>query len=94
MGGEVSTPTKILGDWLARVDNTVYQAPSDGFVHGVGVIDNLATGYTTGVNPPVTMRMTSGPHNTVRFGVTFAVRKNDYWEVTGCGIVWWIPLEP
>ena len=92
MGGDVSTPVKRLGDWLARVTNTVYLAATDGFVVGYSVGTPI-TALTDSANPPTIMRDGDNSASNVN-GISVPVRKGDYWKVTGTTTVWWIPLEP
>ena len=97
MGSDATQPVKRLGAWLARTNNTVYQAASDGFVCGYtpnGSTPFLA--YTDGANPPVTIRVQNYSNGAAPpCGNTMAVRKGDYWKVTGAtGALFWVPLEP
>lgn len=97
MGGEISMPYKKLGAWLARAKDTVYQAATDGFVCATkDASTSTVIGYTDSVNPPTVIRRQEY-HVSEVSGISFPVRKNDYWKVTttlGNLILFWIPLEP
>jgi hypothetical protein len=98
-GGEAS-----FGSWMARAENTVYQAATDGFVivhgpgtgHGYGYV----SGYFDSSNPPVTLRARNGSgYADVGGGatITMPVKKDHYWKVTRTGnigamTVYWLPL--
>lgn len=97
MGGDITTPYKKFGNWLARSLATVYQAETDGIVCACGKIDADMIGFTDGSNPPTTERIKCSSPGTQYPGITMPVRKNDYWKVTavvGVDALWWIPLEP
>lgn len=107
MGGNTTNPIKRLGAWLVRVNNTVYQAATDGFALGIvpsttcGATDASLHGYTDGANPPTTQRKQNGSPNASVAGVALCmpVKKNDYWKIqhtgsTGTPTIYWIPLEP
>ena len=75
----------LLGTWAAAVTSGTspigpFLAATDLFV--TATIDNgTLHGYTDASNPPTTQRTeaTSGSHA----GISFPVRKGDYWEVSG-----------
>ena len=97
MGAKVTTPFRSVkfGDWLARNNNTVYQAATDGIVHATANYANLQ-GLTDNANPPITerRRWDAGGYGEPVGGITFAVKKGDYWKVNNANLyVWWISLE-
>ncbi len=89
-----------FGAWESKSNNTVYQAATDGFVCATALADTRTDviGLTDGSNPPTTRRAVDGdiPNNEGDKrrprSITFPVRKNDYWKVTGADAVYWIPL--
>ena len=100
MTSNLITPLKHLGNWLARDDDTVYQAATDGFVLMYGEDTNL-TGYTDAANPPITIRALTTANTAADNYIAFmmAVKKLDYWEAitttpARLHIIFWIPLEP
>ncbi len=97
MGAKTTNPVKRLGLWLARAKGTIYQAATDGFVVFYDPSDGTPAGLTDSATPPTITRVQAGTSAVGYFGLTFPVKKNDYWKVTdtdaGC-VVWWIPLEP
>ncbi len=97
MGASATQPRKRLGAWLVRVNNTVYQAITDGFICAFTNIENNVVGLTDGATPPTTER-TAGytPSAGAGFhdGLCMPAKKHDYWKVTGATTVWWIPEEP
>ena len=104
VGGKISG--SIFGAWESKSLNTVYQAPSDGFVvakittpfGGKGWI----SGLTDSSNPPATERAVATVDSTTAANsssFTMPVRKNDYWKViygdvsgTPVKLLYWIPL--
>jgi len=95
MGASATQPQKRLGAWLVRVGATVYQADTDGFVVASGDNDAQVVGLTDSINPPTTeVAKDYGTAGGDMGSITFPVKKNDYWEVTGIDTVFWIPLEP
>ncbi len=96
MGSQMTSPPKKLGSWEGRVNNTIYQAATDGFV--------AAYGSTT---TPVFMRLktSSGPIPTTTIseyrdddgntvGSVFSpIRKGDYWKTENATTVFWIPYS-
>ena len=96
MGATITTPTKRLGAWLARANDTIYQAACDGFVCGYSLAGiGACTSLTDAATPPTVIRGTNytGVDGTPRDAPT-PVKKNDYWKVTGATVVFWIPLGP
>lgn len=88
----------LLGAWASVNNNQVYQASADGFVtafaNNTFEISTI-TGYTDTSNPPTTIRAyqrLNAGDATLAACVTFPVKKNNYWYVTGANTVWWIPL--
>jgi microcystin-dependent protein len=96
-GGPVSTSTGGFGAWESKTTGTVYQALTDGFV--VAMADGPSGsgyiyGYTDSSPAPSTAVMWSSDQwSDQKGGVTFPVRKNDYWKVTTTfwATVYWLP---
>lgn len=90
---------RVLGKWETKAIDTVYQALTDGFVVAWYKRDAKRTtprvstavcrGYTDGNDPPTTLRSYNGAHyyggttGSLTSGVSFPVRKGDYWKVVG-----------
>ena len=90
---------RYLGDWEVLVIDTIYQAPYDGFVtawfigNAEGTVPRLTSisiiGYTDGSTPPTTIRtqdasnFKDGTTGTLTSGISFPVKKGDYWKVVG-----------
>ena len=91
MGSRITALYKKLGAWTTLANNTVYQASTDGFVCAYGVGDVTVQGLTEGSNPPTIIRQQAHSDPPA---LTMLVKKNDYWKVTGCNAIFWIPLEP
>jgi len=105
------TPTDTsvtLGAWVARNNDTVYQAATDGFVLAFTTDDSdneWIRCWSDGDNPPTTLRHQSGS-NTFESangaGCCVPVKKDDYYKVRGADYgdnnlgtttVYWIPLS-
>jgi hypothetical protein len=90
------TRDNLLGAWVSKSHNTVYQAATSGFV--VGYAGNvLFTVYSDSSNPPTTERFKNGESTSYAGGIC-PVKKGDYWktsDLTGDKTisVFWIPLE-
>ncbi|MFH1837997.1 MAG: hypothetical protein ABH808_00650 [Candidatus Kuenenbacteria bacterium] len=92
---EVKGTVKVLGDWETKTADTIYQAPTDGFVtfycSGSKCTCELY-GYTDSNSSPSTLKTRSIGHN----GSSFPVKKGDYWKVSksqnGTPSIYWIPL--
>ena len=93
----LSRPRKRLGAWVgAWVDNTNYQAATDGHV--------LARGALVGASHVTSFTNTGTPANTNRQedsgdqtgSISMPVRKGDYWRTLNAtaNMIFWIPLEP
>ncbi len=96
-----------LGDWEARVLNTVYQAATDGIVVAHLRDDESDSdacsilGYTDSSNPPTTLRARDEGDRLADVdwaSITFPVKKGDYWKVArddsaDTPKVYWIPLN-
>jgi len=102
MGARGTTPRKRLGDWDAGapyVKDTVYQAPSDGFVVAQSNGNGNTVGYTDSFTPPTTLRQSNfGSPGTIS-SISLPVKKGEYWEVARLvggttTTIFWIPLEP
>jgi len=97
---QVNGTMKVLGNWDgSKTFNTIYQAPSDGFVLSDAYCDSgfYLGGITDSSNTPSTERISSYSNGNGRVNVTLPVRKGDYWEIyDGCyyfnGAVNWIPF--
>lgn len=96
MGAEITIAYKKLGAWLARANNTVYQAATDGLVITRSISNGNLCGYTDNDNPPITIRGEAVCEcvEATRDSILLPVRKNDYWKVEDADIIFWIPLEP
>jgi len=94
MGAKITTPPMRLGAWLARVNNTIYQAPTDGFVTAIGTSGTNATlGETDNATPPTVDRQKQYQSvNNEDKSICFPVRKGDYWRVVNGDTIFWIPL--
>ena len=83
-----------LGAWGSKSNNTAYLAATDGFVISPNATQSAKAGYSDGNNPPTTLRAQS-PYGVGVYdaaSMMFPVRKGDYYKVTGCTIVYWLPL--
>jgi len=99
MGANATTPLKRFGAWLARANDTVYQAYTDGFVCTISDSTGNAIGITDSFNPPTTERCRNKGYGSAECeGITMPVKRGNYWKVeniTGTpSSVFWIPLEP
>ncbi len=98
MGANTSAPTpptRALGAWLARTNNTVYLAATDGFICGFGTSPggSSVAMLTDGSTPPTTQRNVNGS-TTSATGACSPVKAGDYWKATGVdGALFWIPEE-
>jgi len=97
MGAQISSPPKKFGSWLSRTSGTIYRADTDGFVTAYknAVAGNNLKGETEAATPPTVVRTWQQGVGAGEIGISFPVRKADYWRVTGVGgeVVFWIPLE-
>jgi hypothetical protein len=90
-----------FGAWASKSNNTSYQAATDGFVCATAASGSRTdvNGYTDAANPPTTLVQTDGdlPNNEGdkrrARSISFPVKKDDYWKVTGADNVYWIPLS-
>ena len=74
---EVEGTVTMFGAWESKSPNTIYLAPSDGFVTLIVASYEAFDGYTDGNNPPTTRRITGNPG----VGFCMPVRKGDYWKM-------------
>jgi len=89
-----------FGAWASKSNNTVYQADTDGIICATALAATRSDviGLTDGSNPPTTQRAVDGdiPNNEGDKrrprSITFPVKKNDYYKVTGADAVYWISL--
>jgi len=84
-----------FGSWASKLDNTVYQAASDGFVTAwVNTGSGSVEGYTDSSNPPTTLRVKDTTGQTNRpASIMFPVRKGHFWKTVGAnGGLWWLPV--
>jgi len=84
-----------LGDWVLKLVDTVYQAATDGVVmaNNNSLLGGSLLGLTDSSTPPTVVRRQWSISNAYG-GITFTVKKNDYWKVTypyPMLSVWWIP---
>jgi hypothetical protein len=88
-------PAVMLGDWVTKSDNTVYQVATGGFVCAFGGANIDLYGYTDGSNPPTTIRQHFQVHDAADSStIMMPVKKGDYWKTVGANTaVYWIPLE-
>ena len=93
--------TNPFGAWGTVGDNTVYYAVTDGFVLGYNEVAGASgydlRGYSDGGNPPGTLRSICTGYNAYTstngyYSIAFPVRKGDYWKVTDCVPVYWLPV--
>ncbi len=100
---QIKGTTRAFGEWESKSPDTVYQAPTDGFVivnpHSAGSDWGYFSVYTDPENPPTIERTKGNTYNPAgsRAGATIPVRKGDYWKVATThgdppDAVWWIPL--
>ncbi len=86
----------IAGVWNTTLaNNTVYQATADGFVLGYSAVgQNLKlTGFTDAGTPPTAIVQLARVDNAdAIINLMFPVKKSDYWKVTGCSKVSWLPI--
>ena len=91
------TTKNILGAWVSKSNNTVYQASTAGFVcaYANEAVSAAVIGYTDASNPPTTViaksSIQAGTYALAAM-ITMPVKLGDYWKVTGANIVNWIPL--
>lgn len=100
---KASAPKKRLGSWLSRSVATTYQADTDGEVVAITTAEDYVEviGLTDSATP-ASVERTAGSYakgdSVIRKeGISFPVKKNDYWQVTCTGIIsaiFWIPWEP
>lgn len=81
-----------LGDWVAKSNNTVYQASTDGFVVGYASGASDSAVYTDASNPPTTLRSYIDD-DTYSSGFCVPVKKNDYYKATNTSALYWIGNE-
>jgi hypothetical protein len=73
---------------VAKSDNTVYQAATDGILQGYYTL-NVSTGvvnvYTDSANPPTTVVQLAGPPSTgaCAFPIFVLIKKNNYYKAVG-----------
>ena len=95
------TENLVLGTWESKVKNTVYQAPTDGFLittvfsNGGGL--GIATIKTDSSSSPTTIRARVEASRSGAYqSVTVPIRKGDYYEVTEdngtVSSIDWMPL--
>lgn len=98
-GVAAALATDGLGAWVARADSTIYQAPADGFVVASESDSSPITleGFSDSSATPTTLRAADGDNssNPYQASITFPVKKDDYWKVTGAGVtgpIFFMPL--
>jgi len=87
-----------LGARESKSNNTTYQAATDGFVVATNNDVEEIRGYTDSSSSPTTIVAifridTGGATFGLDSSITFPVKAGDYWKVTGCDSVRWIPLS-
>ena len=92
---EASGISGVFGDWdTSKSNNTIYQASTDGFViMQASALGAYIYGYTDSSSSPTTVIIQNWVN--VEQGarsLMFPVKKDDYWKVTGCSAVLWIPI--
>ncbi|MBW8035868.1 MAG: hypothetical protein FVQ79_09610 [Planctomycetes bacterium] len=99
MGADISTPapkTFRLGTRVSKLNNTVYQPATAGQVTAMTGTATDLLGYTDGNADPTGSLVARGHREAVGGqygGLTFDVKKDDYWKVVGADNVFWIPFE-
>ena len=89
----------VLGGWETKANNTEYQADRDGFVsawftgNAEGTVPRVSSvyigGYSDESSPVATLRTQNaayyynGVTGTLSCGISFPVKKGDYWKVVG-----------
>jgi hypothetical protein len=98
--------TQLLGTWVPKSPNVVYQAPADGWVIAFAVPQAGNSSASAGLSlvsdasaVPSTIRQATSVGNIGQCGVSCPIRKGDYYELlvsSGWGTptttMWWIPL--
>jgi len=106
VGGLAATEIGTIGTSASKSDSTSYLAETDGIVMAYSNeapgSEICMLGYTDGSNPPTTtpIRQWSnvGSGGTQQTGITFGVKKGNYWRVVGqengftSATVTWLPL--
>ena len=88
----VSRPKTRLRDRVAKSDNTIYQAATDGFVTAYALVDGAARILADNFTPPTT-QANYGYCSAVRRGGTSAyIKKGDYWKTESVDTVYWSPV--
>ena len=88
----------LLRDWdSGKSDNTVYQAATDGMVTAVNpaaTTGGQLLGITNNSASPTVIRTAIFAETTNAHGISFPVKKDEYWTVTiaGAATVYWLPL--
>ena len=99
IAGETGPIFKIFGDWSSRSNNTNYQARTDGFVVAYANVFGSGTagrmeGLTDSGTPPTTVvaRANADGGTNDEATITFPVKGDDYWKVTGGDTIRWLPF--
>jgi hypothetical protein len=84
----------VFGTWVSKTGGTTYQAEADGMVTARGKGATNLDGITDSSATPVTVRTRNYDSSTgATLSVTFPVKKDDYYKVTGDTVVmYWLPL--
>ena len=102
MGAKGTSPIKKITTRSSKNINTVYQAPTDGFVSfntQMGTQGNVFLHSDTN-NPPITeIAEISGDWGDADIPCCEPVEKSHYWKITYAGggtidLIFWVPLEP
>jgi len=102
MGAKGTSPIKKITTRISRNINTIYQAPSDGFVSFNTQMGNQGEVflYSDAATPPtVEIAHVHTDAGNAHLPCCKPIKKNDYWKITYAGagtidLVFWIPLEP
>lgn len=95
MGPRISTPLKRVGSPVARANNTIYQAPSDGFVHTHSTGGGTILCLTEPATPPTLIVQRQYTAVSQDGAAYMIVKKGDYWKVNNVSVfVEFVPLEP
>lgn len=97
IAAQIAAAIPSLGAWAVKADNTIYQAATDGFVCAEAANtgqDTDVLGITDSNSTPTTVRDRAGVSSLARgAGVSFPVKKDDYWKTENATNVYWIPFS-
>jgi len=84
----------VLGDWVSKSSDTIYQASTGGFVVGRSSGGESLKGYTDSSSSPTTLRVWDDSSS--ESSICMPVKKGDYYTVIdsgSSGVLYWIPME-